>query len=144
MLFLALSAHVQSYFTLVVAYDSLFNSVSYQNADLNAMCSRWLHNKWGALRVSSVHSGVIASIVTKVRQIFQRIECSALEKEPAERFEFFLRNICCSVLASAQKHTIIFIRSYFDFVRLRNYLKAEKVSIIDANQHPAFARYSKC
>jgi U3 small nucleolar RNA-associated protein 25 len=101
----------------------------YASADLNAMCSRWLSNKWGTLRVSSVPSGVISSVVTKVRQVFQRIECAALEREPTERFEFFLRSVCSSVLASAQKNTIVFIRSYFDFVRLRNYLKAEKVSI---------------
>jgi hypothetical protein len=93
------------------------------------MCSRWLHNKWGALRVNGVPSGVISSIVTKVRQVFQRIECAALEREPTERFEFFVRSVCSTVLASAQKNTVVFIRSYFDFVRLRNYLKAEKVPV---------------
>ncbi len=105
----------------------LFPAIRYASADVNAMCSRWLHNKWGALRVNNVPSGVISSVVTKVRQVFQRIECAALEREPAERFEFFVRSICSTVLASAQKNTIVFIRSYFDFVRLRNYLKAEKV-----------------
>ncbi len=99
----------------------------YASADVNAMCTRWLHNKWGTLRISSIPSGVIASVVTKVRQVFQRIECASLERESAERFEFFVRSVCSTVLASAQKNTIVFIRSYFDFVRLRNYLKAEKV-----------------
>jgi U3 small nucleolar RNA-associated protein 25 len=115
-----------------------WGAIRYASADVNAMCSRWLHNKWGALRVSGVPSGVITSVVTKVRQVFQRIECATLERESAERFDFFVRNICSTVLASAQKHTIVFIRSYFDFVRLRNYLKAEKVRIAAlCSSHPA-------
>jgi hypothetical protein len=103
---------------------------------LAALCKQRCHNTSGVLRVRRrSYSGSIQSVVPKVRQIFRRIDCSSLASADDDRFDFFVRNMfprlrrICRGLDAEEEHmfareseqgTIIFVPSYFDFLRLRN------------------------
>ena len=56
------------------------------------------------------------------QQLFQRVPHS----DPNLRFQHFIENVLPRFDSSNYDHTLIFLSSYFDFVRLRNYMRGEK------------------
>ncbi|KAJ3086507.1 hypothetical protein HK102_013019 [Quaeritorhiza haematococci] len=69
--------------------------------------------------------GAISDVVAQVPQIFQRVPCTSVRDADDARFKYFVEKVLPTLKSSAilQKNTMIFIPSYFDFVRVRNYLK---------------------
>jgi U3 small nucleolar RNA-associated protein 25 len=55
-------------------------------------------------------------------QLFQRIPVC----DPTLRFNYFIEHILPRFDTSTYDHTLIYLSSYFDFVRLRNYMRTEK------------------
>ncbi|CAF0997739.1 unnamed protein product [Rotaria sordida] len=55
-------------------------------------------------------------------QLFQRIPVC----DPTLRFNYFIEHILPRFDTSAYEHTLIYLSSYFDFVRLKNYMRTEK------------------
>lgn len=66
-------------------------------------------------------NGTIRSVST-FHQLFQRIPVC----DPTLRFNYFIEHILPRFDTSTYEHTLIYLSSYFDFVRLRNYMKNEK------------------
>ena len=56
------------------------------------------------------------------QQLFQRLPVS----DPTLRFNYFIERILPRFDTSTYDHTLIYLSSYFDFVRLRNYMRREK------------------
>lgn len=72
--------------------------------------------------------GVLSRVMVPVRQYFLRFTPTSLENVDDDRFKFFTQTIYASrinSLAERDVRTIIFVPSYFDFVRIRNYLHRE-------------------
>lgn len=82
-------------------------------------CRNWA----GKVRIEPEHTGVIQEIGVKAKQTFSRFDAPSVESEPEARFNYFTQ----AVLPALAKHskdshgTLIFIPSYLDFVRVRNY-----------------------
>ncbi|CAF1028909.1 unnamed protein product [Rotaria magnacalcarata] len=55
-------------------------------------------------------------------QLFQRIPVC----DPTLRFNYFIEHILPRFDTSTYDHTLIYLSSYFDFVRLKNYMRTEK------------------
>ncbi|UJR21158.1 hypothetical protein I4U23_024257 [Adineta vaga] len=55
-------------------------------------------------------------------QLFQRIPVC----DPTLRFNYFIEHVLPRFDTSTYDHTLIYLSSYFDFVRLRNYMRTEK------------------
>ena len=66
-------------------------------------------------------NGCIRPIST-FNQLFQRIPVS----DPTSRFNHFIEHILPRFDTSTYDHTLIYLSSYFDFVRLKNYMRTEK------------------
>ncbi|CAF0922126.1 unnamed protein product [Rotaria sordida] len=66
-------------------------------------------------------NGYIRSLST-FNQLFQRIPVC----DPTLRFNYFIEHILPRFDTSAYEHTLIYLSSYFDFVRLKNYMRTEK------------------
>ncbi|KAL7623366.1 rRNA-binding ribosome biosynthesis protein utp25 [Parahypoxylon ruwenzoriense] len=83
----------------------------------------------GRVRVQpEAYPGAIEDLGVKVKQTFSRFEAPSIAAEPDARFEYFKSAVVPSLL---KKHrsgggggggTLIFVPSYLDFVRVRNYL----------------------
>ncbi len=57
--------------------------------------------------------------------MFQRLSCDDLSKVDDVRFEYFTSKVLLQALSSSENHWLIFIPSYLDFVRIRNYMKKQ-------------------
>ena len=91
------------------------------------------------------HAGTICQVVAQLPQMFHRMESQKLLDLPDARFKYFidkastsfsmafhlmlfLSQILPAHTGTLMAQTLIFVSSYFDFVRLRNYMKKEEIS----------------
>ncbi|KAG5177223.1 digestive organ expansion factor, partial [Tribonema minus] len=86
-------------------------------------------NRAGAVRLTRVPGdGSICEVVTRVRQVFQRIPCGLREDPAAQddaRFNHFVGTVLPALLSAQHTytpHTAVFVPSYYDYVRVRNEL----------------------
>jgi Protein of unknown function (DUF1253). len=84
--------------------------------------------------------GSICNVLTKVRQVFQRVSSQSFSSQGESKVKYFKDAILPQLIRTKQKHTLIFIPSYFDFVSIRNImLKHEIVS----NHFVSVTEYSR-
>ncbi|CAG9571225.1 conserved hypothetical protein [Leishmania major strain Friedlin] len=72
--------------------------------------------------------GVLSRVLVPVRQHFIRFDPSSLATVDDDRFEFFTKQVYeakINAMAERDVRIIVFVPSYFDFVRMRNYLHRE-------------------
>ncbi|KAG5509377.1 hypothetical protein JKF63_06687 [Porcisia hertigi] len=72
--------------------------------------------------------GVLSRVLVPVRQHFIRFHPSSLATLDDDRFEFFTKQVYeakINAMAERDVRVIIFVPSYFDFVRVRNYFHRE-------------------
>lgn len=62
------------------------------------------------------------SALIQTKQVFQRIRCDAYRQQGEAKVKFFADQVLPQLLRKKQKHTMVFIPSYFDFVSIRNVL----------------------
>jgi U3 small nucleolar RNA-associated protein 25 len=63
-----------------------------------------------------------------VRQLFQLVQSEAFTDSVENRFQHFVRRIWPRLREERGSGVLIFASSYFDFVRLRNFLKSQAAS----------------
>lgn len=94
-------------------------------------CQNWA----GKVRLEpEPHPGVLSEIGVKAKQTFSRFDVpsssssssSSIEGEPDARFAYFTQAVLPALLANTKHNrdsygTLLFIPSYLDFVRVRNY-----------------------
>ncbi|KAI1336755.1 putative nucleolus protein required for cell viability [Xylariaceae sp. FL0016] len=87
--------------------------------ELHRRGSNWA----GRARAQAEYGGAIQELGLKARQTFSRFECASITAEPDARFAYFTSSIIPGLLKRAKDSagTLIFVPSYLDFVRVRNY-----------------------
>ena len=114
---------------------------SHKMPELTAMAKRCCFNQGSVVKVRrSKYAGSIAAVVPKVRQLYRRVDCTSLSSSDDERFDFFvkhlfpkLQRICRGLDAEEEtlfnrekeQGTILFVPSYFDFLRIKNLFHEE-------------------
>lgn len=98
------------------------------NATINATARTFVNNSGRFVLTQTKFRGVLPDIAFAIRQHFVRFDVDSVADVDAARFEFFTKTIFPSKiqpLVDRNVRTIIFAPSYFDFIRVRNFLHAE-------------------
>lgn len=97
---------------------SPFNTPELANL-FRTRCTNWA----GKARLQEACPGVIQHLGVKAKQTFSRFDVKAVTDEPDARFEYFTKAVLPSLTKRVKDTTgvLIFIPSYLDFVRVRNY-----------------------
>ncbi|KAF8935328.1 rRNA-binding ribosome biosynthesis protein utp25 [Dissophora ornata] len=114
--------------------------------EINALFKKFSRNVAGKLRITQAYeSGSIVDVVPLVQQSFNRIETRTLVQADENRFQYFINQTLPQLRRSAvtQTHTMIFVPSYFDFVRLRNYFTENKYSFAAICEYTTNANVSR-
>lgn len=101
---------------------------SFADAGINAFFHRSCFNYAGKMKLRFEHQGVLSRVLLQVRQVYERVNCRSLTEVDEARFKLFTKQVFGPLKESLQGGVMIFVSSYFDFVRLRNFLKAENMS----------------
>ncbi|KAK0643132.1 hypothetical protein B0T16DRAFT_354567 [Cercophora newfieldiana] len=97
---------------------SAFNTPELSNL-FRTHCSNWE----GKARLQEAYPGLIQHLGVKARQTFSRFDAASVVDDPEARFEYFTKAILPSLTKRPKdvSGVLIFIPSYLDFVRVRNY-----------------------
>ncbi|KAK4705652.1 U3 small nucleolar RNA-associated protein 25, partial [Phenoliferia sp. Uapishka_3] len=98
---------------------------AYETPEIRSFYSKSLVNVAGKIKADLNYDGVLANVPSGIKQVFSRFDAADLYAEDDARFEQFTTKTLPMLLKSAvsSSQTIIFVPSYFDFVRLKRYLK---------------------
>ncbi|KAI8147823.1 hypothetical protein BJV82DRAFT_593490 [Fennellomyces sp. T-0311] len=94
--------------------------------EFNAVFNKYFLNVAGKLKIKQKYEdGSILDVIPQVQQTFTRVDTTSLAAMDDTRFKYFIEKTLPGLRKSAimQSHTLIFIPSYFDFVRIRNYFE---------------------
>lgn len=83
-------------------------------------------------------NGILAKqiLLKTVEHRFQRFKTNgSLAASADARFDFFTKTVLPKFNSSTLGHTLIYIPSYFDFLRLRNYMRKEEISFTHICEH---------
>ncbi|XP_017883587.1 digestive organ expansion factor homolog [Ceratina calcarata] len=102
------------------------------------------YNYAGKVKViNPISSGSICQVVVQVPQVFHRFQTSSHSQALDHRIEFFITKILPQYKDVIMNHTLIFVPSYFDFVKLRNYLKKEEYSFVQICEYSKDAKVAR-
>ena len=117
---------------LAPQYRQLLLFSRFTDPSITALYNKFASSHAGSIRLSrsiSDNSASICSVYSGIQQVFKEIATTSLRTKDDEKFDYFIKKVLPPLLKpTAQKHTMIFIPSYFDFVRLRNYFIKRKIS----------------
>ncbi|KRZ14036.1 Digestive organ expansion factor -like protein, partial [Trichinella pseudospiralis] len=118
------------------------------SSELRALLGHHCHNYSGLVSVvepQQTPEGCIGSVLVSMKHIFHKIpDCETLVDEADVRFKFFTERILPAYKHSeTMKRTLIYVPSFFDFVRLRNYLKKEQWSFVQTNEYTSEKKVSR-
>ena len=107
----------------------IFSSIALP--EINAVFNKKCNNYAGKAKVSNpVEFGAIRQVFVQIPHVFHKFEASNVQQLLEARFDFFINKILPQQKDSLMKQTLIYVSSYFDFVRLRNYFKKEELSFV--------------
>ncbi|EMG50095.1 hypothetical protein G210_4892 [Candida maltosa Xu316] len=100
----------------------------YLTPSINNLVSSKSFNLSGKVKFKPIitpEKSMMNSIGLKIKQIYQRFESPSPIQDPDSRYKFFINSVLPSLLktSSYEDGIMIFIPSYFDYLRVKNYLK---------------------
>lgn len=99
------------------------------NPDINALFNNHCLNYKGKVKLLCEHKGVLPKVLLQVRQIYERIDTESIVDADDARLEYFKKKVFPKIKDSVQGGVMIFISSYFEFVRVRSFLKSQDASM---------------
>jgi U3 small nucleolar RNA-associated protein 25 len=96
---------------------------AFNTPELNTLFFNQSKNWAGKIKINADYSGVIQELTLKMKQTFSRLESPSFATDPDARFTYFTTTIIPALTRQSKDTagTVIFIPSYLDFVRVRNY-----------------------
>ena len=92
--------------------------------------------------ISSSKSAV-NSVYIQCPQIFKRFDCTSLAESSDKRFEFFISTVLPKFRDKLMARTMIYIPSYFDYVRLRNYFRKNEINFTQICEYTKDGKVAK-
>ncbi|KOB75443.1 Digestive organ expansion factor-like protein [Operophtera brumata] len=95
---------------------------------IKAVINKKCHNYAGRVLVENpIEVGSIQQVLLQVPQVFHRFNAPSPLEAVDARFEYFVKEVLPKQRDALMSHTLIYVPSYFDYVRLRNYFKKEDI-----------------
>ncbi|KAK2589163.1 hypothetical protein KPH14_001981 [Odynerus spinipes] len=115
-----------------------------QLPELHGVFNKKCFNYAGKVKVvNPVTPGSICQVIVQVPQVFHKFNATSHSQSLEGRMEFFVKKILPQYKDSVMNHTLIFVPSYFDFVKLRNFLKKEDYSFVQICEYSKDAKVAR-
>uniref|UniRef100_H3CU36 U3 small nucleolar RNA-associated protein 25 homolog n=1 Tax=Tetraodon nigroviridis TaxID=99883 RepID=H3CU36_TETNG len=119
----------------------VFSSI--QDPQINSILTKHCANYRGQVSTKNMpKTGSICQVLVQLPHVFQMFSADSFMDHDA-RFQFFLDRVLPQYRDSAMSHTLIYIPSYFDYVRLRNHMKREEISFASICEYSSRSEVSR-
>ncbi|KAM9477469.1 U3 small nucleolar RNA-associated protein 25 homolog [Clarias gariepinus] len=119
----------------------VFSSI--QDPQINNILTKHCHNYRGQVLVKNLpKTGSICQVLVQLPHVFQMFHTDSFMDQD-NRFQFFVEKVLPQYRDSVMSHTLIYVPSYFDFVRVRNFLKKEDVSFSALSEYSSRSEVSR-
>lgn len=85
--------------------------------------------------INPIITGTISHVVWSLQQFYHKINSKTPTESITQRFEYFTNKVLTKIRSSNEKHVMIYVPSYFDFVCIRNYFKTEDYSFVQISEY---------
>lgn len=117
---------------------------AYTTPEMSNLFSKQCSNVGGKLRCRPEYKGTMSSIGARLRQVYMRLPPVSFDRESNERFNYFVNALLPGLLRGASHEgTLVFIPSYFDFVRVRNYMEKHDHSFVVLSEYTSQSQVSR-
>ena len=118
----------------------------YLTPELNKLFSKQMRNISGKFKYRPKYEGAMWNLGINIKQTFVRLNTATPESDPDDRFKYFANSIIPSLQqinaqSNIRQNTLIFIPSYLDFVRIRNYFATSNAT--DGLRFGTISEYSE-
>ncbi|XP_055533035.1 U3 small nucleolar RNA-associated protein 25 homolog [Wyeomyia smithii] len=101
-------------------------------------------NYRGKVRIANpVKSGSIRHVVVQVPQTFHRVDVKSLEQSFDAKFMHFTSVLLPQLRSITMARCLLYVPSYFDYVRLRNFFKKEELSFVQICEYSKDAKIAR-
>ncbi|KAG7334528.1 hypothetical protein KOW79_002935 [Hemibagrus wyckioides] len=119
----------------------VFSSI--QEPQINNIITKHCYNYRGQVSVKNLpKTGSICQVLVQLPHVFQMFQTDSFMDQD-DRFQFFVDKVLPQYRDSVMSHTLIYVPSYFDFVRVRNFLKKEDVSFCVISEYSERSEVSR-
>ncbi|XP_024133669.1 digestive organ expansion factor [Oryzias melastigma] len=119
----------------------VFSSI--QDPQINNILTKHCSNYRGQIASKNLpKTGSICQVQVQLPHVFQMFASESFIDHDA-RFRFFVDKVLPQYKDSVISHTLVYIPSYFDYVRLRNYMKKEEMSFTSICEYSSKSEISR-
>ncbi|TKS86288.1 Digestive organ expansion factor [Collichthys lucidus] len=119
----------------------VFSSI--QDPQINNILTKHCANYRGQIATKNMpKTGSICQVLVQLPHVFQMFSSDSFMDHDA-RFQFFLDKVLPQYRDSVMSHTLIYIPSYFDYIRLRNYMKKEEINFASICEYSSKSEVSR-
>ncbi|XP_046847706.1 U3 small nucleolar RNA-associated protein 25 homolog isoform X2 [Xenia sp. Carnegie-2017] len=119
---------------------------SFASPEMNFIFNKECLNYAGKTKVFPENqAGSVCEVVAQIPQVYHKVIVENHKCQAEKRFMFLVNKIFPDLKSGGgiSSHTAIFISSYFDFVRIRNYLKKQEVNFLQLSEYTSRANITK-
>lgn len=101
---------------------------SFPNPEINSLFNQLCVNYQGKVKSVTEYKGVLPKVLLQVRQMYERFDVTSIAEAADARFDYFTKKVFPKIKDSLQGGTMLFISSYFEYVRVRNFMQSQNAS----------------
>lgn len=118
---------------------------SHELAEFRSLFNSRCSNYRGKVRLMNpIINGTMKHVAVHVTQTFHRIDVVSIQSSFDQRFDYFINTILPQFKAASKAHCLVFIPSYFDFVRIRNHFKGETMNFVQICEYTKVTKSLMC
>uniref|UniRef100_A0A7N8WYD1 U3 small nucleolar RNA-associated protein 25 homolog n=1 Tax=Mastacembelus armatus TaxID=205130 RepID=A0A7N8WYD1_9TELE len=119
----------------------VFSSI--QDPQINSILTKHCANYRGQISTKNMpKTGSICQVLVQLPHVFQMLTSDSFMDHDT-RFKFFVDKVLPQYRDSIMSHTLIYIPSYFDYIRLRNYMKKEEINFASVCEYSSKSEVSR-
>jgi len=103
--------------------------------EISNLWNRSCVNYMGKVKVMNEMVGNMDRVVCDTPVVWHRVECAGVKDSLEERFKYFTEKIMPQFKGDSMDHTLVFIPSYFDFVKVRNWFKFSDLDYSEISEY---------
>jgi len=103
--------------------------------EINSIWNKSCVNYMGKVKVMNEVVGAMGRVVCDTPVVWHRVDCAGVKEGVEERFKYFTEKIMPQFKRDAMDHTLVFVPSYFDFVKVRNWFKFSDLDYSEVSEY---------